>query len=140
MRDIQSPAEGLCSQVQSGSAPIDQRRELNNTLTQLARRGNEAALAQLWEINRPVLRTMFWRWYDRNRSIADAAGLTLEDFEQEGFFAVKRAAEYHDPEKGAFLTALQYFVKHQIQAATIGGHGRYMTTDEGKRYGSRRTL
>lgn len=132
MRDIQSPAEGLCSQVQSGSAPIDQRRELNNTLAQLARRGNEAALAQLWEINRPVLRTMFWRWYDRNRSIADAAGLTLEDFEQEGFFAVKRAAEYHDPEKGSFLTALQYFVKHQIRSATIGGHGRYMTTEEGK--------
>lgn len=133
MRDIQSPAEGLCSQVQSGSVPIDQRRELNNMLAQLARRGNEAALAQLWEINRPVLRTMFWRWYDRNRSIADAAGLTLEDFEQEGFFAVKRAAEYHDPEKGSFLTALQYFVKHQIQAATIGGHGRYMTTEDGKK-------
>ena len=38
MRDIQSPAEGLCSQVQSGSAPIDQRQELNNTLAQLARR------------------------------------------------------------------------------------------------------
>lgn len=132
MRDIQSTAEGLCSQVQSGSAPIDQRRELNNMLAQLARQGNEAALAQLWEINRPVLRTMFWRWYDRNRSIADAAGLTLEDFEQEGFFAVKRAAEYHDPEKGAFLTALQYSVKHQIREATIGGHGRYMTTEEGK--------
>ena len=132
MKDIQSPAEGLCSQMQSGSAPIDQRQELNNMLAQLARRGNEAALAQLWEINRPVLHTMFWRWYDRNRSIADAAGLTLEDFEQEGFFAVKRAAEYHDPEKGSFLTALQYFVKHQIREATIGGHGRYMTTEEGK--------
>lgn len=132
MKDIQSPAEGFCSQMQSGSAPIDQRQELNNMLAQLARRGNEAALAQLWEINRPVLHTMFWRWYDRNRSIADAAGLTLEDFEQEGFFAVKRAAEYHDPEKGSFLTALQYFVKHQIRSATIGGHGRYMTTEEGK--------
>lgn len=132
MKDIQSPAEGFCSQMQSGSAPIDQRQELNNMLAQLDRRGNEAALAQLWEINRPVLHTMFWRWYDRNRSIADAAGLTLEDFEQEGFFAVKRAAEYHDPEKGAFLTALQYSVKHQIREATIGGHGRYMTTEEGK--------
>lgn len=132
MKDIQSPAEGLCSQMQSGSAPIDQRHELNNALAQLARQGNSAALAQLWEINRPVLRTMFWRWYDRNRSIADAAGLTLEDFEQEGFFAVKQAAEYHDPEKGSFLTALQYFVKHQIRAATIGGHGRYTTTEDGK--------
>lgn len=132
MKDIQSPAEGLCSQMQSGSSPIDQRQELNNMLAQLAKHGNNAALAQLWEINRPVLHTMFWRWYDRNRSIADAAGLTLEDFEQEGFFAVKQAAEYHDPEKGSFLTALQYFVKHQIRAVTIGGHGRYMTTEEGK--------
>lgn len=132
MRDIQSPAEGPCSQMQSGSAPIDQRRELNNMLAQLAHQGNSEALAQLWEINRPVLRTMFWRWYDRNRSIADAAGLTMEDFEQEGFFAVKRAAEYHDPEKGSFLTALQYFVKHQIRAAIIGEHGRYKTTEEGK--------
>ena len=132
MKDIQSPAEGLCSQMQSGSAPIDQRQELNNVLAQLARQGNNAALAQLWEINRPVLRTMFWRWYDRNRSIADAAGLTLEDFEQEGFFAVKRAAEYHDPAKGAFLTSLHYFVLHQIRAATIGAHGRYTTTDDGK--------
>ena len=48
MKDIQSPAEGFCSQMQSGSAPIDQRQELNNMLAQLARRGNEAALAQLW--------------------------------------------------------------------------------------------
>ena len=132
MKDILSPAEGLCSQMQSGSAPIDQRQELNNVLAQLARQGNNAALAQLWQINPPVLRTMFWRWYDRNRSIADAAGLTLEDFEQEGFFAVKRAAEYHNPEKGAFLTSLHYFVLHQIRAATIGAHGRYTTTEDGK--------
>lgn len=76
------------------SAPshLYQRHELNNMLAQLARQGNDAALAQLWEINRPVMNTMFWRWYDRNREIAQAAGLTFEDFEQEGFFAVKRAA------------------------------------------------
>ena len=45
---------------------------------------------------------------------------------------IQLMGQYHDPEKGSFLTALQYFVKHQIQAATIGGHGRYMTTEEGK--------
>ena len=62
MKDIQSPAEGFCSQMQSGSAPIDQRQELNNMLAQLARPGHEAALAQLWEINRPVLPTQCSRW------------------------------------------------------------------------------
>lgn len=113
--------------------PNDQRRELNNMLAQLAAHGNNAALAQLWEINKPVMNTMFWRWYDRNRSIAQAAGLTLEDFEQEGFFAVKRAAEYHNPDKGTFLTALQYFVLKQIQAATCGAHGRYITKEDGRK-------
>ncbi len=113
--------------------PLDQRRELNNVLAQLARQGNSAALAQLWEINRPVLRRMFWQWYGRNRSIADAAGLTLEDFEQEGFFAVKQAAEYHDPEKGAFLTSLHYFVLRQIREATYKGGGRYVITEDGRK-------
>ena len=113
--------------------PLDQRQELNSMLAQLARSGNSAALAQLWEINRPVIRTMFWRWYSRNQSIAEAAGFTMEDLEQEGYFAVKEAAEYHNPEKGAFLTALQYFVQHRIQNATLHGRGRYVVTEEGRR-------
>lgn len=127
------PCTELLQTTAKPTQPNDQRRELNNMLAQLAAHGNNAALAQLWEINKPVMNTMFWRWYDRNRSIAQAAGLTLEDFEQEGFFAVKRAAEYHNPEKGNFLTVLQYFVLHQIQAATCGAHGRYITKEDGRR-------
>jgi len=119
--------------VQQAAPPLDQRQELNNMLAQLARQGNSAALAQLWEINRPVIHTMFWRWYSRNQSVAESAGVTLEDFDQEGYFAVKEAAEYHNPEKGAFLTALQYFVQHRIQKATLQGRGRYVVTEDGRR-------
>lgn len=119
--------------AQQAAPPLDQRQELNNMLAQLARQGNSAALAQLWEINRPVIHTMFWRWYSRNQSVAESAGVTLEDFNQEGFFAVKEAAEYHNPEKGAFLTALQYFVQHRIQKATLQGRGRYVVTEDGRR-------
>lgn len=119
--------------VQQAAPPLDQRQELNNMLAQLARQGNSVALAQLWEINRPVIHTMFWRWYSRNQSVAESAGVTLEDFNQEGFFAVKEAAEYHNPEKGAFLTALQYFVQHRIQKATLQGRGRYVVTEDGRR-------
>lgn len=119
--------------AQQAAPPLDQRQELNNMLAQLARQGNSAALTQLWEINRPVIRTMFWRWYSRNHSVAESAGVTLEDFDQEGYFAVKEAAEYHNPEKGAFLTALQYFVQHRIQKATLQGRGRYVVTEDGRR-------
>ena len=119
--------------AQQASPPLDQRQELNTMLAQLARQGNSAALAQLWEINRPVIHTMFWRWYSRNQSVSESAGVTLEDLDQESYFAVKEAAEYHNPEKGAFLTALQYFVQHRIQKAILQGRGRYVVTEDGRR-------
>lgn len=119
--------------AQQAAPPLDQRQELNNMLAQLARQGNSAALAQLWEINRPVIRTMFWRWYSRNQGVAESAGVTLEDLDQESYFAVREAAEYHNPEKGAFLTALQYFVQHRIQKAILQGRGRYVVTEDGRR-------
>lgn len=130
MEETRTPGE---TGAQQAAPPLDQRQELNNMLAQLARQGNSAALAQLWEINRPVIHTMFWRWYSRNQSVAESAGVTLEDFNQEGFFAVKEAAEYHNPKKGAFLTALQYFVQHRIQKATLQGRGRYVVTEDGRR-------
>lgn len=130
MEETRTPGEAVAQQA---APPLDQRQELNTMLAQLARQGNRAALAQLWEINRPVIRTMFWRWYSRNQSVAESAGVTLEDFDQEGYFAVKEAAEYHNPEKGTFLTALQYFVQHRIQKATLQGRGRYVVTEDGRR-------
>ena len=117
----------------SSTTATDERKELNNMLVLLAKQGNGTALAQLWEINRPIIRRMFWQWYNRNQSIAEAAGLTLEDFEQEGFFAVQRAAEYHNPDKGSFLTVLQYFVSHQIRSITCGAHAKYVTTEDGRK-------
>ena len=119
--------------TQQAAPPLDQRQELNTMLAQLARQGNRAALTQLWEINRPVIRTMFWRWYSRNQGVAESAGVTLEDLDQESYFAVKEAAEYHNPEKGAFLTALQYFVQHRIRKAILQGRGRYVVTEDGRR-------
>lgn len=130
MEETRTPGEAVAQQA---APPLDQRQELNTMLAQLARQGNRAALAQLWEINRPVIRTMFWRWYSRNQSVAESAGVTLEDFDQEGYFAVKEAAEYHNPEKGAFLTALQYFVQHRIRKAILQGRGRYVVTEDGRR-------
>lgn len=133
MNEYQVQADNLCSQVQRDTATIDQKRELNNALAQLAAAGNTVALGQLWEINKPILHRMFWQWYNRNQSIAEAAGITMEDFEQEGYFAIKEAAEYHNPSKGSFLTALRFMVLNRIRASVCGSSGTYITARDGRR-------
>lgn len=62
-----------------------------------------------------LLRSLFWKWYPSHRKQADAHGLTADDFEQEGFFAVKYAAETYDPDKGfAFTIWLASAMQRQI--------------------------
>ena len=104
----------------------------NAALAALAAAGNSFALGQLWEINQGFLHRLFWQWYSKNKAIADAHGLTLEDFDQEAFFAVQAAAQAYDPEKGRFLTLLSYYVQNQINKAVCGEHGRYVSTEDGK--------
>lgn len=109
------------------------QQETNAALAALAATGNAFALGQLWEINQGLLRSMFWKWYPANKAVADAHGMTAEDFEQEGYFAIQYAAEHYDPGKGfAFSTWLAYAMKRQIQQALTNGHRRKVTGTDGK--------
>lgn len=105
----------------------------NAALAALATAGNSFALGQLWEVNKGFLHRLFWQWYSKNKAIADNAGLTLEDFDQEAFFAVQATAIAYTPEKGAFTTLLYYYVQSQINKAVFGEHRRNITTEDGKR-------
>lgn len=105
----------------------------NAALAALAAAGNSFALGQLWEVNKGFLHRLFWQWYSKNKAIADNAGLTLEDFDQEAFFAVQAAAIAYTPEKGAFTTLLYYYVQSQINKAVFGEHRRNITTEDGRR-------
>lgn len=105
----------------------------NEALAALAAAGNSFALGQLWEINKGLLHRLFWQWYSKNKAVADAAGLTLEDFDQESFFAVQRAAQHHDPSKGSFTSLLPYYVLSQIRHAVCGERCKSIETDNGKR-------
>lgn len=105
----------------------------NAALAALAAAGNSFAMGQLWEINKGLLHRLFWQWYSKNKPVADAAGLTLEDFDQEAFFAVQRAAQHYDPSKGTFTSLLGYYVQSQIRAATCGEHARVIATEDGRR-------
>lgn len=108
------------------------QQDTNAALAALAAAGNAFALGQLWEINKGLLHRWFWQWYDRNKAVADEHGITLEDFDQEGFFAVQSAAKAYDPEKGSFATLLGYYVQSQINKAVCGEHSRLVTTEDGK--------
>lgn len=108
------------------------QQNTNAALAALAAAGNSFALGQLWEVNKGFLHRLFWQWYSKNKAIADNAGLTLEDFDQEAFFAVQAAAIAYTPEKGAFTTLLYYYVQSQINKAVCGEHRRNITTEDGR--------
>lgn len=104
----------------------------NEALAALAAAGNNFALGQLWEINLGLLHRLFWQWYSQNKPVADAAGMTLEDFDQEAFFAVQRAAQNYDPAKGSFTSLLPYYGLSQINHAVCGEHCRTEIAEDGR--------
>ena len=87
-------------------AATAEQQATNAARASLAAAGNTFALGQLWETNRGLIRSMFWKWYPHHKDLADQHGMTADDFENEGFFAVKYAAQTYDPAAGAFSTWL----------------------------------
>lgn len=109
------------------------QQETNKALAALAAAGNTFALGQLWEVNKSFIRQQLWQWYEKNKPVADSAGLSFEDLVQEGYFAVEYAAKHYSAEQGCFTTYLGYALLHQIQKITTGEHRRIITTEDGRR-------
>ncbi|MGN0984578.1 MAG: sigma factor [Gemmiger sp.] len=130
--DIEPSLNRERSQRTPAEQPAGQQA-VNAALATLAASGDSFALGQLWEINRGLLHKLFWRWFSSNKKLADAHGMTAEDFEQEGFFAVEYAAKTYCPEAGSFSTWLGQAVQRQINQALIGDHRRTVTGSDGKR-------
>lgn len=65
----------------------------NEQLTLDIQNGNRAALSQLWEAVRPLLFSLAWKFYTRQgKERCAQRGVTLEDLQQETFFALCDAA------------------------------------------------
>lgn len=105
----------------------------NAALAALAATGNTFALGQLWEVNKGFVRRQLWKWYAKNKPVADNAGLTFEDLTQEAYFAVDFAATHYNAEQGSFTTYLNYALLKQIRTATCGEHARVVPTEDGRR-------
>lgn len=118
--------------MEQKQAKTDQQAT-NAALAALAAAGNTFALGQLWEVNKGFIRRQLWQWFEKNKPVADNAGLSFEDLEQEGYFAVDYAAKHYSAEQGSFTTYLSYALLKQIRTATCGEHTRGVTTDDGRR-------
>lgn len=110
------------------------RQATNAALAALAAAGNSCALGHLWELNRGLLRSIVWKWYPAHKAQADAHGLTADDLEQEGFFAVQYAAQTYNPAQGAFTTWLTAAMQRQIQRTLTNGHARTVTGEDGRQH------
>lgn len=108
------------------------RQATNAALAALAAVGNNYAFGQLWEANKGLIRRLYWQWYRTHTATAAAHGLTVDDLDQEGYFAVQYAAQTYTPEKGAFTTWLTVAIRRQIVQALSNGHRRSIAGTDGK--------
>lgn len=109
------------------------QQALNAALAAKAAEGDKQALVQLWEQNKGLVYLLTGRWYKANAARAAAHGLTCEDLEQEGYFALVFAAKSYAAEKGPFSSWLALAVKKQIALTLTGAHRRSVVGVDGVR-------
>ena len=90
----------------------------NEELAKAAQQGNQGALPQLWEATRALLFAFAWKFYTRQgKDRCAQRGVTLEDLQQEAFFALYDAVGAFDEGKGyQFTTYLSRATENRFRA------------------------
>lgn len=90
----------------------------NEELAKAAQQGNQGALPQLWEATRALLFAFAWKFYTRQgKDRCAQRGVTLEDLQQEAFFALCDAVGAFDEGKGyLFTTYLSRATENRFRA------------------------
>ena len=90
----------------------------NEQLANQAQTGSRAALAELWGVVRPLLFSLAWKFYSRQgKERCSSHGVTLEDLQQEAFFALCDAVGAFDEGKGyLFTTYLSRATENRFRA------------------------
>lgn len=90
----------------------------NEELAKAAQQGHQGALPQLWEATRALLFAFAWKFYTRQgKDRCAQRGVTLEDLQQETFFALCDAVGAFDEGKGfLFTTYLSRATENRFRA------------------------
>ena len=97
----------------------------NEQLALNVQNGNRAALTELWGAVRPLLFSLAWKFYIRQgKERCSSHGVTLEDLQQEAFFALCDAVQAYKPEKGYQLTTYLSMTTENRFRACMGIRGK----------------
>lgn len=97
----------------------------NEQLALNVQNGNRAALTELWGAVRPLLLSMAWKFYQKQgKERCSSHGVTLEDLQQETFFALCDAVQAYKPEKGYQLTTYLHYATENRFRACMGIQGK----------------
>lgn len=91
----------------------------------LSQQGDHQALGELWEGLRPLLFSLAWKFYQKQgKERCSSHGVTLEDLQQEAFFALCDAVQAYRPEKGYQLTTYLHYATENRFKACMGIQGK----------------
>lgn len=97
----------------------------NEQLAWNVQNGNRAALTELWGAVRPLLFSLAWKFYQKQgKERCSSHGVTLEDLQQEAFFALYDAVQAYKPEKGYQLTTYLHYATENRFRACMGIQGK----------------
>ena len=89
----------------------------NEELAILIKNGHEEHLPELWENVRRLMYQLSFKQYSANKELFNSVGLSLEDIQQESYFAMLGAIEAYNPEKGyIFTTYLNLQLKCRLRS------------------------
>ncbi len=96
----------------------------NEELVVIIKNGNANAIPQLWGQVEKLIYFLCNKLYFRNKELLAAAGIDIDDFTQESYFAFLDAIEGYDESKGfKFNAYLKFPLQKRIQGF-IGGKGK----------------
>lgn len=105
--------------------------QTNEELAVQAQAGDKGAISQLWNQTRGIIFMILARYYNRNPERFTRCGVTMDDLEQEGFFAVLEAVEAFNSAKGwKFTSWLNYPLQNHVNAilGTRNGQAKHLKT------------
>lgn len=91
----------------------------NEELAIMIQNGNKSRIPELWERVRRIYMLKSFRYYSANKARCDSCGVTLEDVQQQSFFAFLESIEQYEPKCGlAFTSYIDYPFRTEMQELT----------------------
>ena len=91
----------------------------NEELAMMIQDGDKTRIPELWERVRGIYLKKAFRYYGSHKPLCDRCGVTIEDIQQQSFFAFLRSIEQYEPEcELAFTSYIDYPFRTEMQELT----------------------